>query len=381
MSTDKTKVCHELTILERIQETEDTVSLVLDVPRTPGAKFNYRAGQFVTFFMDINGEEIRRSYSLASSPDYDRHFKVTIKLVPGGKGSTYLTQNAKVGQKLWTTPPAGHFCLPLECKKQKIGLFAAGSGITPIISIIKSALKQDSQNECFLFYQSRFDNQIIFQKELDKLEKEFSPRLKIVNIISRPSASWQGLSGRVDATKIKDFLTRHSLGIQTLHYICGPNEFMNVIENTLLELHVDKKNLHKEAFSVSTHAAPESSQSSTSTGTGQSFTLDEGVILIGDKSALSAPSTIEAIIDGETHTVKYNKDSETVLDCLLRADLSPPYSCLDGACMACIAKIKEGLVYQKDMGILSDDNIDAGECLTCQARPASTNVKIHYETF
>ncbi|OFZ18904.1 MAG: hypothetical protein A2Z20_12405 [Bdellovibrionales bacterium RBG_16_40_8] len=379
MSLDKTTVCHELKILKKIQETNDTYSLVLEVPRTTGGKFLYKAGQFITFFLNIDGHELHRSYSLASSPDYETEFKVAIKLMPEGKGSAYLISKTSVGDKLWATPPAGAFCLPLNIEKHKLVFYAGGSGIAPIISMIKSALKTSRTCECVLLYQSRDENQIIYKAELDNLIKEFAPRLKVEHTISRPDINWPGLKGRTDKALLKGFLQRNEAGVSAIHFLCGPEGFMQAIETGLIDMNVEKSNIKKESFTVRPSIASASHLAGGDAST-KDLTLDEDAVIIGDRSKLSSPETIEATIEGKTHIVPYKKD-KTVLECLMNAGLNPPYSCLDGACMACIAKIESGLVYQDDMGILTEDNLDANECLTCQARPASKKVKVTYEIF
>jgi ferredoxin len=144
-----------------------------------------------------------------------------------------------------------------------------------------------------------------------------------------------------------------------------------------LKTGVNKSQFVKESFAAGVAHTPNPIESSTGSNV---FELDSDAVVIGDRSKLSTPQTIIAVVDGETHTVPY-KQGKTVLECLLEADLNPPYSCLDGACMACIGKVQEGAVYQNDMGILTDDNIEASECLTCQARPASSTIKINYEIF
>lgn len=369
MSIDKTKICHQLKVLERIPETGDTISLVLEIPRTTGGKFRYKAGQFVTLFLDINGQEIRRSYSLASSPEFESNFKISIKLVPGGLGSTYLIQNIKAGDTLWVTPPAGHFCLPENIGNRGLVFYAGGSGITPIISLIKSALKLSDTTKCLLFYQNKSSDNIIFENELTALSQQFFGRLNIQHIISQPTLTWTGLSGRISNTLIAELLSKHSIDALALHYICGPEGFMTSVMDALSHAKINKAQIIKESFTVSTNQSVSSPEN---------FELDDAAIVIGDRDKVSEPKTIEAIIDGETHIVDYKK-GKTILESLLDANLNPPYSCLDGACMACIAKVQDGLVYQNDMGILTEDNLAAKECLTCQARPASKCVKVNYE--
>ena len=375
MSLNRNQLCHPLKISKKIQETSDTVSLVLDIPNSLKEKFKYRAGQFVTLFLDIprdgRTEEIRRSYSLASSPDYDSNFKISIKRVEGGLGSTYLTTTAKEGDELWVTPPAGLFCLAPTSTINSLVLFAGGSGITPIISILKTALKTSKMN-CVLFYQSKNENLIIFKDELKQLETEFGQRLKVDMILSQPGPNWSGLKGRASNNDIQTFLSRHKIESTAASFLCGPDGFMQMAKAALIAHGLEKSHIHIESFASSaTHAvaAPPVNDDL------PKFGGDE--IWIGDKNLRGTPTTIEAVIDGETKSVKA-RGGATILETLLEAGLNPPYSCMDGACMACMGKVTDGLAYQGDLGILSDENVDAKECLTCQARPASNKVRIEY---
>ncbi len=381
MSLDRTKLCHQLIIKNKIQETNDTVSLEFEISSALKEKFKYRAGQFVTFFLDIDGAEVHRSYSLASSPDADQNFKVAVKLVPGGRGSTLLVQKVNVGDTLWATPPAGQFCLPSPFTAKAVGFFAAGSGITPIISLLKTALKTTGV-PCALFYQSKNENQIIFKNELAELEKKYSGRLKVTHILSQPSSGWVGLKGRAQKNDAREFFVRTALGSSSIHYLCGPTEFMQTIKLALEDVGLDKAKIHIENFSTPTQdAATRGAAASAPTPSDKSAdalpAFDGDEVWIGDRATRGAPKTVEAIIDGESHSIQY-KDNATILETLLEAGLNPPYSCMDGACMACIGKIENGLAYQNEPGILSDDNVEANECLTCQARPASKNIKINY---
>jgi ring-1,2-phenylacetyl-CoA epoxidase subunit PaaE len=367
MSLDKTKLCKELVVSKTIAETSDAVSIVLSIPKEFAETFHYKPGQFVSFFLDINGQEVRRSYSLASSPDMDPDFKITVKLVPNGLGSTYLTQNVKVGDKLWVTPPAGLFTLPANFNAKKVVFYAAGSGITPVYSILKSILLKHPETTCLLVYQNRNVTNSIYREELKELQSRFPSQLQIENIYSEAPADWTGLRGRLSANQIRDLLVQHNAGIQSQHFMCGPDAFMSTIRETLEQLNVPKEKIHYESFTIST---PKSS----------AFQLDADAIVIGDKDDLSEPEQIEVLLDGETKVVPHHKNS-TILESLLEAGMNPPYSCMDGACMACIAKVEKGAVYQNDLGILSDDNVAAKECLTCQARPATKKVRINFSVF
>ncbi len=377
MSLDKNKLCVPLKVIERVNESSDSVTLVLEIPKDNELKFRYRAGQFVTFFLDINGKEIHRSYSLCTSPDYDQKFAVTVKRVPGGKGSTFLTEQTRVGDILWTTPPAGRFVLPEKITEQKLVFFAAGSGITPIFSLIKTALKTTNL-PCVLFYQNRSEDSVLFRAALDALAQTLPNRLHVTHVLSSPSSGWQGLSGRAHQGMIREFLVRYKIGIRSLYFLCGPDGFMETVTSTLKPMGVESTKIIQESFAASaTPITPTSGLSSEKAGAAPDLT---DKVTIGDLSSLATPEQIEAVVDGETKIVRY-KGTSSILETLLDAGLNPPYSCMDGTCMACMAKVEKGLVYQADPGILCDDNIDAGECLTCQARPAAKTIRINYETF
>ncbi len=378
MTLDKTKLCSPLKISERIAESTDTVTLVLDIPKDVEAKFRYRAGQFVTFFLDLNGEELHRSYSLCTSPDFDTTFAVTVKRVPGGRGSTYLTESARVGDVLWTTPPAGRFVLPEKVSEQKFAFFAAGSGITPIFALVKSALRATNV-PCVLFYQNRTEDSVIFRSALDELAATSNGRFSVTHVLSNPGAEWSGLRGRAHHAMIRDFLVRNQVGIRSLYYMCGPDGFMETISSTLKSMNVDSAKIIQESFATSVTPSASNEATANSETTSEAPDLTDKVT-IGDLASAGRAEQIEAVIDGETHVIPY-KGNASILETLLDAGLNPPYSCMDGACLACLAKVEKGLVYQADPGILVDDNIEARECLTCQARPASKTIRVSYEVF
>ncbi len=361
-----------LKVSKRIQETPDAVSLVLDIPSELKSQFRYQAGQFVSFFLTINGEKLSRSYSIPSSPLTDTDFKITVKKVSGGKGSTYLCEQVKEGDTLLTTPPAGQFFKPLlEDKGVHYLLFACGSGITPVFSIMKTVLNASVNNRATLVYGNRNEEAIIYKKELDQLTKQFEGRLQIHHVLSKPSANWQGRKGRIDDTitaQIADESAQSNLTRDV--YLCGPTEFMNATKKILLEKKIPAERIHIEDFGGAVHK-PAAANSA-----GQK--VDEHWTFIGPSKVTESPEKIIAQLNGETVEVPA-KEGQSILDALLEAGAQPPYSCLDGACMACMGKIQEGRVYQVDPGILTDDNVANCEALTCQAKPLSRIVKVSYD--
>lgn len=358
-----------LKVKRRIQETAEAVSLVLDIPADLKAQFRYQAGQFVSFFLTVAGEKISRSYSIPSSPLTDTDFKVTIKKVQGGKGSTFLCENVKEGDTLLTTPPAGHFFKPLlDDKGVHYLLFACGSGITPVFSIMKTVLTAGMNNRATLVYGNRSEEGIIYKAELEQLVKQFEGRLNVMHVLSRPSATWAGLKGRIDEriiTRVVDESADSRLTRDV--YLCGPTEFMNVSKKTLIEKNIPTERIHIEDFGGAIHKPALSGQK-----------VEAHWTFIGPSNVAEAPEKIIAQINGETLEVAA-KEGQSILDTLLEAGAQPPYSCLDGACMACMAKIQDGRVYQQDPGILTDDNVKHCEALTCQAKPLSRIVKVSYD--
>lgn len=359
-----------LKIKKRIQETAEAVSLVLDIPAELKSQFRYQAGQFVSFFLTINGEKISRSYSIPSSPLIDAEFKITVKKVQGGKGSTFLCEQVKEGDTLLTTPPAGHFFKPLlEDKGVHYLLFACGSGITPVFSIMKTVLHAGANNRATLVYGNRTEDAIIYKNELESLSQQFEGRLQVVHVLSKPASSWSGFKGRIDdaiALRIADESASSKLTRDV--YLCGPTDFMNSTKAALITKNIPAERIHIEDFGGAVHKPAKSA--------GQK--VQDHWTFIGPSKVTETPEKIIAQINGETIEVTA-KEGQNILETLLEAGAQPPYSCLDGACMACMGKIEEGRIYQEDPGILTDDNVTNCEALTCQAKPLSRIVKVSYD--
>lgn len=360
------KLSFPIKVKKRIQETSDSVSLVLDIPAELSGKFKYQAGQFVTFFLELHGENLARSYSLSSAPSVDNEFKITVKKVPGGRASTYLCEHVKEGDLLKTTPPSGHFYKPLSGPNgTHLFLFAAGSGITPIYSILKETLKLSSLNRVTLVYCNRHEDNIIYSDEIRRLAQSEAHRFHLMQILTQPTSEWNGHKGRISKAHLDELLSMDSTiqGAYRQYYICGPTDYMNQIKQYLQARLVSPDAIRMEDFGGTTLPKLEPDASWT---------------LIGPGEAEGKCDKIIATIQGENHEVKANAD-RSVLESLLEAGLDAPYSCMDGACMACMAKVLEGKVYQEDPGILTDENIIQNEALTCQAKPLSRIVRISYD--
>jgi ring-1,2-phenylacetyl-CoA epoxidase subunit PaaE len=387
MSLTVENLSHPLRVKGKIQETPEAVSLVLEIPPALKDKFRYQAGQFVTFFLKMGSETLSRSYSLCSSPLVDPDFQVTVKKVDKGRGSTFLCDQLKVGDTLLTTPPAGHFFKPPPLDKpiRHYFLFGAGSGITPLYSILKTVLQADSNNKVTLVFCNRNQSSIIFKNDLDRWVNQAAGRLKVIHVLSKPENGWQGSRGRLSRQMIGDILNNDlSAHSWREFYLCGPNEYMDFVRSTLLALGFSKDVIREESFGPVPAAAPTSRPEAPTAPAGgpKPQTLNPSWTLIGPERAAASgsshPEKITAQINGETIEVDAVV-GKSILETLLEAGAQPPYSCMDGACMACLAKVQKGLIYQEDPGILSDDNITNCEALTCQAKPLSKNVVVSYD--
>lgn len=355
---------HPIKIKEKIFETEDTVTLTLEIPDSIKDVFKYTPGQFVTLEIPLSGEKVRRSYSLSTTPEVDREIKITIKQIQNGKLSPHITKEIQKGSVINCSKPAGFFFR--ENKRAKDYIFwAAGSGITPLYSIIKHLILVRDNNSVLLVYGNRTEDSIIFKKELDDLEKNHSSRFRAIHLLSRPNSHWKGLSGRLDDEKAKNIL--EGISLENLrsseNYLCGPEGFMSSVRAALSEKGVSPEKIHQESFDLT----PEPKLKE------KSSDIEIGDAIQGKQS----PETLKIRLDETDFEVSYKEG--TILETLVEEGLNVPYSCMDGECMACLCKIKKGRVEQNDTGILSEENFKQKEFLACQARPLSKTTHIDFD--
>lgn len=357
------QLTHPLKVSKIAKETNDAVSIAFEIPENLKKIFTYRAGQFVTLALKIEGQEVNRSYSLCTSPLTETEFKIAVKKVRGGMASTFLCEKLKVGEILRVTPPAGQFFRP-TLEAAHYVLFGAGSGITPLISILKTVLSSNPQNSITLVYSNRNEGSIIFKDEIESLREKHSSRLEVHHLLSQPTSNVRPT--RCTPDWVKSFVTSKNLQ-KAEFYLCGPDEFMASISETLLQAKISKEQIHQESFAIGLTKKT-------------SVEFKKDWTYVGDKNAAEeiAGGHLKAIIQGEEVECEVKKD-QSILEALIEAGANPPYSCMDGACMACLAKVKEGLVYQSDLGILSEENVENRETLTCQARVLSRTVKVSYD--
>ncbi|MDG1252916.1 MAG: phenylacetate-CoA oxygenase/reductase subunit PaaK [Schleiferiaceae bacterium] len=338
------------------RETEDCVSVSFAIPDE--SIFSFVPGQYLTLKTQIDGQEVRRSYSLCSSP-LSGELRVAIKQVESGVFSTWANQHLKAGEQMEMMPPMGQFLLEVaEDDQQTYVGFAAGSGITPVLSILKTLLARAPQSKFILFYGNRKSQTIIFKSELEDLKDQYMGRLEVHHVLSREDQGNNLLHGRIDEARTRAF-TEQIAGIKEAagHFLCGPEEMIHGVTAALSASGVAKSAIHFELFTAASPSAASSSQK---------------------QSKSSVESHVTVILDGEeTHFHQGPKDF--VLDAALDAGADVPYACKGAVCCTCRAKVLEGEVEMAMNYSLTDDEVADGYVLTCQTMPRSERVRISYD--
>ena len=343
-----------LKVREVVRETEDTVTLYFEQPEPI---LDYKPGQFLTLVMEFEGKEQRRSYSLSTSPFVDPFPGISVKRVNNGLFSNFLNEKVFPGKTINVLKPLGNFTTEFHSKnKRHFFLIAGGSGITPIMGILKTVLVNEPNSIVTLIYCSRNEEQIIFKNQLILLEKANTDRLKVIHNLSKPSESWTGLKGRLSSELLRELFLRaeYEQHYEEVYFMCGPDGIMDIAQDVLDSLEIDKSRIHRESFfSASAHQAQEEALKGINTGT------------------LSRDVTI--ILEGDEHQVTVNP-GKTVLESGLASGLNMPYSCQSGLCTACRGQVK----MDEDAG-LSEKEIAAGYVLCCVSRPLTDDIKITIE--
>lgn len=336
----------QLTVKEVVRETPDAHSLVFEGPALP-----YQPGQFLTLRIPSEQEPTGRCYSLSSSPHVDDLLKVTVKRTAGGYGSNWVCDSVEPGTVLDVLPPAGHFT-PKDLTVDLL-LCAAGSGITPVISILKSALAQGTRSVALL-YANRDESSVIFAAELRELVEQHPERVVVLH--------WLETVSGLPSVPAMRALLRPYAGREA--FVCGPAPFMDAVTHALSELEVPRSKVHLEKF-VSL--------------TGDPWAAPVEVVPDGsDATDAGATTTVKVDLDGTTSEVSW-PESRALLDALLDAGLDAPYSCRQGNCSACACKLVVGEVKMKENNVLEQEDLDEGWILACQSLPLTPNVTVTYD--
>ncbi len=346
---------HKLKIKDIRKETKNAVSIAFDVPNELCQDFQFYAGQYLTLRTSIDNEEIRRSYSLCSAP-HENEWRVAVKEIGNGKFSRFANHTLKKGHELEVMAPSGNFKLtPDKNSTKSYVLFAAGSGITPIFSILKTILKVEN-SDVTLFYGNKGFSSVIFREELEALKNQFLDRLRIIHLFSQESLGNKIQKGRIDKEKC-DSLFHAFLQNQAIDgvYICGPESMILGVTSSLVENGVEKEKIHFELFGVALKPKAK------------------------ENKIISFGSEVEIIIDGDSVNFNLDSNGESILDAAFKAGADLPYACKGGVCCTCKAKIRDGSVRMDVNYALSAEELEKGYILTCQAHPTSKNIVISFD--
>jgi ring-1,2-phenylacetyl-CoA epoxidase subunit PaaE len=346
-------------IKEVRRETNECVSILLDIPEDLKKNFNYLPGQHLTLRTYINEEEVRRSYSLCSSPLHNE-WRIAVKKVEGGIFSVFANHTIEAGDTIEIMPPIGHFILPHSEEAKNYICFAAGSGITPMLSILKTGLIKQPHSSFTLIYGNRTRQSIIFKEEIEALKNKYIDRLQVIHILSREQTEAPLNEGRIDIRKCEQlFKSVVSLNADEF-FICGPEEMIFSIKEWLISKGVDEKKIHFELF----------------TTTGSAQTKKEK---IQSAVAPGASSHITVKLDGRSFNFDLPFDTESILNAALKQGADLPYACKSGVCTTCKAKLLEGKV---DMDVnygLEPEEVAEGFILTCQSHPRTEKVVVDFD--
>ena len=353
---------YSIPISQITKETDQAVSITLEIPPLMVPLFTYDAGQYLTLSAVVNNEEVRRSYSMCSSPLSGEKITIAVKKVDGGRMSNYLNNELNVGDKIDVMPPLGSFVLNAEAKNaSNLVFWGGGSGITPLLSIIKTSLIDLPESKCLLVYANRDEDNIIFKDELDSLSDNYGDRFSIIYTLDNPKTNWQGRTGFLTKESVSE-IAREELGLNypTAHYYtCGPRPMMDIVVESLKAIGIRDDSIHTEYF--------------TATPSTQKSFKDEAV---EDQEAKERTVHIEVF--GQKKEVVVKQD-QTILEAAQDAGMDPPYSCTVGVCTTCRARLKSGKASMDEREGLSDSEIEEGFILTCQAHPLSDDVDLVFE--
>lgn len=344
---------HKLKITKIKRETAAAVSITFNIPLEFTKQFYFIAGQYVTLKATINGTEVRRAYSICSSPNKDE-ITIAVKAIKDGTFSVYATKELQEGQEIEVAEPEGKFCLATKENNNKSYIaFAAGSGITPIMSMIKGVLENEPNSKFVLVYGNKNTFETIFFDELNELLTQYNNQFFIQYVFSKEQPE-KSVFGRIDVANINYVLNNHADIKFDDVFVCGPETMIDVVKETLFAKGYPTENIHFELFTAST-----------------SKTENEVASLDGN-------SKITILLDDEETTFTMSQETN-ILDAALKEKLDAPYSCQGGICSSCLAKVTKGNAVMDKNTILSEDEVAEGLILTCQAHPTTAEIVIDYD--
>lgn len=346
---------HKLTIKDVQRETNSAVSISLDVPTNLNDIFSFKAGQYITFKVTLNDEEIRRDYSICTSPK-SGELKVAVKSVEGGVFSVYANTQLKTGDVIEVSSPNGRFIFePQENTSRTIVAFAAGSGITPILGIAKTILGEEPQSNFILVYGNKSPKDTMFYDELIKLQQTYSERLKLQFVFSQSDES-DALFGRIDKSAVNFVLKNKFNHLNpSAFYLCGPETMIHTTKDTLVENGVSENQIFFELFTTPVEQLKDI-----------------------DSSVIDGNTKVTVMVDDE-ETSFVMPQTKSILEAALAENIDAPYSCQGGICSSCLARLTEGEAIMRQNNILTDSELAEGLILTCQAHPTTPTVSVDYD--
>ena len=351
---------HKLIVSEVVKETPDCVSVAFDVPADLQKEYTYIHGQHLTLKLMVKGQEVRRSYSICSSPLLKEPLRVAIKRVKDGVGSNYVNDNIKKGDAIEIMTPMGNFHSELKATNKKhYVLFAGGSGITPMMSIMRTTLIAEPESKLTLFYGNFNETATIFKKQIDELAAANKGRLTVHYVFEKPEASGfpQEFVGMLTKDTVKNLLAKHVERNPVIEYfICGPGPMMDNVKEVLENNNVNKHFIHIEYF---TSVVADTTQKSS--------------------SGPSVACEVTVTMDGTDTTFLLASNGKPILDAAMDAGVDAPFSCKGAVCATCRAKLLEGKVTMDVNYALTDDEVADGYILTCQSHPTTPIVKVDYD--
>jgi ring-1,2-phenylacetyl-CoA epoxidase subunit PaaE len=349
---------HTLKVKDVRRETAEAVSVAFEVPPQQQPEYKFKQGQYITLKLKVDGEEVRRSYSLCSSPFSEKELRVAIKEVAGGKLSTYINRQLKVGEPIEVMTPMGNFHTVLSGSATKhYVLFAGGSGITPMMSILKSVLYIEKQSRLTLIYANRNEESTIFKDEIESIASS-NPNLEVAYVFEHPNQTMPELQkGIVTIPRAKALLEHYGCLKADEYFICGPGPMMDNVKATLEGLNIPKEKIHIEYFT--------------------------SVIDAVNKAEGGAQENVKASVKVIQYGVETDFDLETgsisILEAAIEAGVDAPFSCKGAVCCTCRAKVLEGKVKMDANFALTDQEVEEGFILTCQSHPITEKVVIDYD--
>ena len=345
---------YKLSIKEIIKETTDAVSILFNVPEELQSHYTFVAGQYVNLKVTLDGQEIRRAYSICSSPK-SGELRIAVKAIKTGFFSKFANEKLAVGNVIEVGTPEGKFTFEPKAERQKnYAAFVAGSGITPVYSILKSVLEEEPKSTFVLVYGNKSEKDTIFHNQLHDLQLQYVGRLFVQYVYSQSTAD-NALLGRIDKSTVNFILKNKHAEIEfSKFYLCGPEEMINLVSDTLKENNISTTDLKFEVFSTSSFGETASSE------------------------GLEGHTKISILVDDEETTFEMSQ-KQTLLEAALKQGLDVPYSCQGGICSSCICRITEGAAEMRKNQILSDAEVAEGLILACQAHPTSATIKIDFD--